>query len=174
MHNIICITYYTYCSYLNTWGVGHFRPAVIIPALFALISSPLTADFGAALGTQLGIFILPTGLGPIGSLVSGVPVNFLGFIIYGFIVHKRRSWTRFIIGTVVGTLVGNFIAASGVAFWLTVIAPKWVKMSSEALLLIIFGLTMYWEVTMVPFILIIVPPTLVALRVLGNRVLYLI
>ncbi len=154
------------------WGVGHFRPAVIIPALFALISSPWTAAFGAALGTQLGSFILPTGLGPIGSLVSGVPGNFVGFLIYGFIVHKHRSWTRFIIGTVVGTLVGNYIAASGVAFWLTVIVPKWVEMSSDALLLTVFGLTMFWEVTMVPFILIIVPPTLVALRGLENRTIF--
>ncbi|MEM2153766.1 MAG: hypothetical protein QXY76_02550 [Nitrososphaeria archaeon] len=154
------------------WGVGHFRPAVIIPALFALIAGPWTAAFGAALGTQIGSFILPTGLGPIGSLVSGVPGNFFGFLIYGFIAYKHRSWTRFVIGTVVGTLVGNFIAASGVAFWLTVIVPKWVEMSSEALILTIFGLTMFWEVTMVPFILIIVPPMLVALKGLENRTIF--
>lgn len=46
------------------WGVGHFRPAVVIPALFALIANPWIAAFGAALGTQIGSFILPTGLGP--------------------------------------------------------------------------------------------------------------
>ncbi|MEM4462547.1 MAG: hypothetical protein QW695_06770, partial [Candidatus Bathyarchaeia archaeon] len=30
------------------WGIGHFRPGVIVPALFALISTPLVAGMGAA------------------------------------------------------------------------------------------------------------------------------
>lgn len=154
------------------WGVGHFRPAVVIPALFGLISSPWVAALGAALGTQIGSFMLPTGLGPLGSLVSGLPGNFFGFLIYGFIVRKCRSWARFVVGTVLGTLVGNFIAASGVVFWLTVVVPKWAGLSSEALLLTVFGLTMFWEVTMVPFILLVVPPIIAALRPLENRTIF--
>ncbi|MCS7185293.1 MAG: hypothetical protein NZ870_05180, partial [bacterium] len=58
------------------------------------------------------------------------------------------------------------------AFWLTVIVPKWIEISNEALLLTIFGLTIFWEVTMVPFILIIVPPMLVALKGLENRTIF--
>ncbi|MBC7091693.1 MAG: hypothetical protein H5T50_07300 [Nitrososphaeria archaeon] len=173
----LCATLYASLIVLTAtiptpWGVGHFRPAVVIPALFGLIASPLVAAFGAALGTQIGSFMLPTGLGPLGSLISGLPGNFIGFLVYGFIVRGSRSWTRFIVGTIAGTLVGNLIAASGVAFWLTFIVPKWASMSSEALILTIFGLTMFWEVTMVPFIILIVPPVLAALRPLEKRTIF--
>jgi len=173
----LCATLYASLIVLTAtiptpWGVGHFRPAVIIPALFGLIASPWIAAFGAALGTQIGSFMLPTGLGPLGSLVSGLPGNFVGFLIYGLIVHKCRSWARFVVGTVVGTLVGNFIAASGVAFWLTLVVPKWAGLSNEALLLTVFGLTMFWEVTMVPFILLVIPPIIAALRPLEKRTIF--
>ncbi|MGC8911289.1 MAG: hypothetical protein ACP5K8_04375 [Nitrososphaeria archaeon] len=154
------------------WGVGHFRPAVVIPALFALIAGPWIAAVGAALGTQIGSFILPTGLGPLGSFVSGLPGNFFGFLLYGFILRRFRSWTGFVVGTIMGTLVGNLIAASGVVFWLTVIVPRWAGLSSEALLLTVFGLTMFWEVTMVPFILLTVPPITAALRPLENHTIF--
>src|SRR5208337_3058880 len=51
------------------WGVGQFRPGVVIPAIYAFIGAPIEAGLGAAIGTFIGSFILQaagTGLGPLG------------------------------------------------------------------------------------------------------------
>ena len=76
------------------WGVGHFRPGIVVPAFFAVVYGPFIGGMGAAIGTFLGSFILTavgTGLGPIASLVSGSPGNFVGFYLLGWFIAIKRA-----------------------------------------------------------------------------------
>lgn len=142
------------------WGVGHFRPGVVVPAFFAVVYGPWIAGLGAALGSFLGSFILTavgTGLGPIASLVSGSPGNFVGFYLLGWFVSKYRSWRAFILGSLASIFVGNLVAASGVMVWLTFFVPTWASWPLDVKLAAILGLTLFWTVTMQPFVVSVVP-----------------
>ena len=152
------------------WGVGQFRPGVVIPVIYGFLAGSLVAGVGAAVGTLIGSFILQaagTGLGPLGSLISGVPANFIGFYLLGLFVNKWKSWNGFILGTFVSLMIGNLVAAGGVAFYLTYVFPRWVSMVFEVKLATVLGLTLFWTVTMLPFVLVIVPLVIVALSRTG-------
>ncbi|MEM2909491.1 MAG: ECF transporter S component [Nitrososphaerota archaeon] len=142
------------------WGVGHFRPGVIVPALFALISTPLVAGTGAAIGTFMASFILATfGLSnPALSLVSGVPGNLVGFYLLGWLLSKGRTWRSFVSSSIVSLFVGNFIAATGVTAYFSFVVPTWAAWTINEKLLTILGLTLFWMVTMIPFVVALVPP----------------
>ena len=152
------------------WGVGQFRPGVVIPVIYAFLGGSFVAGVGAAVGTLIGSFVLQaagTGLGPLGSLVSGVPANFIGFYLIGWFVGKYKSWTGFIFGSFVSLMIGNFVAAGGVALYLTYVFPRWASMVLEVKLGTILGLTLFWTVTMLPFVLALVPIVIVALSRTG-------
>ncbi|MEM0457135.1 MAG: hypothetical protein QXI01_05380 [Nitrososphaerota archaeon] len=142
------------------WGVGHFRPGVIVPVLFALISTPFIAGTGAAIGTFMASFILATfGLSnPALSLVSGVPGNFVGFYLLSWLLSKGRTWRSFISSSVISLFVGNFIAATGTTAYFSFAVPKWAAWTIGEKLLTILGLTLFWMVTMIPFVIALVPP----------------
>ena len=143
------------------WGVGQFRPGVVIPAFFAVISGPYVAAIGAAIGTFVGDFYL-TSLGltnPLLSLIAGVPGNFVGFIILGWLVKRYRSWIGFIWSSFIGIAVGNLVAASGVvAYFTTLVGGNlWAEWPLDVKMATIFGLTLFWMATMLPFVIPIVP-----------------
>jgi hypothetical protein len=140
------------------WGVGHFRPGVVVPAFFALIYGPYVGGLGAALGTFIGSIILASvGLSnPFLSLVSGVPGNFVGFFILGCL-SRVRSWYRFVWSTLASLFFGNLVAAAGVVSYFTLIIPNWASWGIEAKLGTVAGLTLFWLSSMVPFVLIVVP-----------------
>lgn len=53
---VSCAVLYAVGCYITSyivspWGVGQFRPAVVIPSLFAVVFGPWPAGVGAALGT---------------------------------------------------------------------------------------------------------------------------
>lgn len=141
------------------WGVGHFRPGVIVPALFALISTPMVAGIGAAMGTFIGSFILSLfGLSnPMLSLVSGVPGNFIGFYLLSFLSSKYRSLAAFIASSLVSLFIGNITAASGVLLYYSMVVPLWLSWPIEAKLSVILGLTLFWVTTMLPFVVTLTP-----------------
>lgn len=141
------------------WGVGHFRPGVIVPALFALISTPMVAGMGAAIGTFIGSFILSLfGLSnPILSLIAGVPGNFVAFYLLGFLSSRYRSLAAFIASSLVSLFIGNIIAASGVLLYYSAVVPLWLSWTIEAKLSVIIGLTLFWVTTMLPFVITITP-----------------
>ncbi len=158
-------------AYVPTpWGVGQFRPGVVVPAIYAFIGGASVAGWGAAVGTFLGSFILQaagTGLGPLGSLVSGSPANFVGFYLLGWFVTKFKSWNAFILGSFVSLLIGNLVAAAGVAFYLTYVLSTWATMMLDVKIGTIVGLTLSWTVTMIPFVLVVVPLVVTALNKAG-------
>lgn len=142
------------------WGIGHFRPAVVIPAFFAFLGGPWVAAIGAALGTFLGdIFgLAPLGLSnPILSLVAGVPANFFAFLLFGYLIRKFNSWRHFVWINLLALFIGNAIAALGVVLSLNIFIAYNAPLNDAIRMTMFIGLTLFWVVTMLPFMLILLP-----------------
>jgi uncharacterized membrane protein len=143
----------------SPWGVGQFRPAVVIPAFFSVIFGPWAGGVGAALGTLIADSVKHGGIYP-GSLLAAVPGNFIGFFLMGYILRKKFNWARFITVTNIGLLVAN-----GIVAFLYVYVYKFLYTQSTAfttstgntLIVLSLGLTIFWFVTMLPFVLLLVP-----------------
>jgi len=109
---ITCAVLYTVVGYLSHMGivspvvgVVRFWPAVIVPAVFAALFGPWVGGVGAA----IGIFISDMTYGhhiAFLSLFAGVPSNFLGFFIVGYLANKNLGWKHLGSG-----IAGAFIIA---------------------------------------------------------------
>lgn len=84
---------YTTAYIPSPWGVGQFRPAVVIPALFSVVFGPWAGGVGAALGTLIADSLKHGAIYP-GSLFASVPGNFVGFFLMGCLFKKKFNWTR--------------------------------------------------------------------------------
>jgi len=160
----MCAALYAVGSYLTAyipspWGVGQFRPAVIIPAFFATVFGGLPAGIGAAMGTLIADSIKHGYLYP-GSYLAAVPGNFIGFFLFGYICHKKFTWGRFIIASNVTLTLANVIVAFLYVFafkFLYASAPAYTSLTTETLIWVSIGLTVWWFVTMLPFVLLVTP-----------------
>ncbi len=157
-----CAALYAIGSYATAyiqspWGMGQFRPAVVIPALFATIFGPWVGGVGAALGTLICDSVKHGGL-YMGSLLAAVPGNFIGFFLFGHIVRRGFSWRRFIMASNASLAIGNLIVAFLYVFVFKALYAKALPMSMEALTLLSIGLTIFWFITMLPFVLLMAPP----------------
>jgi hypothetical protein len=88
-----------------------------------------------------------------------VPGNFIGFYLFGYIV-RRFSWTRFLTATHVTLMVANFIVAAlyVLVFKLLYLGDStYMAFTTPALVTFIVGLTIWWYVTMLPFVLVLTP-----------------
>jgi len=161
---IMCAVLYAIGAYSTAyipspWGVGQFRPAVVIPAFFAVIFGPMPAAVGAAIGTLIADSVKHGYLYP-GSFLAAVPGNFIGFFLFGYIVKKKFTWGRFILASNVTLTVANLIVAF---LYITVFKvlylsqPAYVALSWDAIVFLSIGLTIWWFVTMLPFVLLITP-----------------
>lgn len=149
---------YTTAYIPSPWGFGQFRPAVVIPSFFATIFGPLPAAVGAAIGTLIADSVKHGYLYP-GSLIAAVPGNFLGFYLFGRIVRNRFSWTRFILASNLTLTLANFIvAALYILCYKVLYMNQLTNLPPGALAFLIVGLTIWWFVTMLPFVLLITPP----------------
>jgi hypothetical protein len=149
-------------SVSTPWIIGHFRPGVVVPAFFAVVFGPLVGGAGAAIGCFLGdcFFLVPAGLTtPLLSIVAGVTGNFVGFYLLGWLVSKRHSMDSFILSTFIALIVGNLIAASGVLVYFWFIDPNLTlfPMDLSVGLATVTGLTFYWVITMIIFVVPLVP-----------------
>ena len=158
------------------WGVGHFRPGVVIPAFFSVVFGPIVGGVGAAIGCFIGDFALSFfGLTtPLLSLIAGVPGNLVGFYLLGWLVSKRRSMASFILSNFAALIVGNLIAALGVLVYFSFIVPEWALWPVDLKISVVGGLALFWVTTMVVFVVPLVPvlityiePTLVRIGVRG-------
>jgi len=161
---IMCAVLYAIGAYSTAyipspWGIGQFRPAVVIPAFFAVIFGPTPAAVGAAIGTLIADSVKHGYLYP-GSYLAAVPGNFIGFFLFGYIVKKKFTWGRFILASNVTLTVANLIVAF---LYITVFKvlflndPTYLMMSWDAIVFLSAGLTIWWFVTMLPFVLLITP-----------------
>lgn len=141
----------------SPWGFGQFRPAVVIPAVFAAVFGPWPAGVGAAVGTLIadsvkhGSLYLP-------SITAAVPGNFIGFYILGRLVYGRFSWRRFILSSVLMLVVANLVVAFlyTPTIYLLGFLPK--TLEARSLILFSLALTVWWFATMLPFMLFLTPP----------------
>ncbi|MEM3626643.1 MAG: ECF transporter S component [Candidatus Bathyarchaeia archaeon] len=158
----LCAALYAVGSYVTAyiqspWGMGQFRPAVIIPALFATIFGPWTAGVGAAVGTLICDSV-KHGTLYMGSLIAAVPGNFAGFFMFGYILKRKFTWERFVLASNVTLTVANLIVGFLYVFAYKVLYAQSLQMSLEALILLSLGLTLFWFITMLPFVLLVTPP----------------
>lgn len=143
----------------SPWGSGQFRPAVVVPALFATIFGPMPGGLGAALGTLIADSVKHGQLYP-GSLLAAVPGNFIGFYMFGYIMKKKFSWERFILTSQITLTAANLIVAFLYVFLFKVLylgQSKYVSMPLGVQIFFSFGLTIWWYVTMLPFVLLVTP-----------------
>ncbi|MEM1553588.1 MAG: ECF transporter S component [Thermoproteota archaeon] len=140
----------------SPWGFGQFRPAVVIPALFGTFFGPLPSALGAAIGTLIADSMKRGSL-HIGSLIAAVPGNFIGFYIYGEILKKKFTWSRFIAASLLTLIIGNAIVAFLYVFLYKSLFLYELPFSIEKLSFLSIGLTIYWFATMLPFMLLLTP-----------------
>jgi len=160
----MCAALYAVGSYVTAyipspWGAGQFRPAVIIPSFFAVIFGPLPAGIGAALGTLIVDSVKHGYLYP-GSYLAAVPGNFIGFYLFGYITKKKFTWGRFVLVSNVTLTLANAIVAILYVLVFKILylgQASYVNLSPDALLFFIIGLTIWWFVTMLPFVLLVTP-----------------
>jgi hypothetical protein len=113
-------------------GVG-FLPAVVIPAIFAVLYGPWVGGIGGA----IGIFIrdmLVHGI-PLLSLSAGVPPNFILFFLIGYLANRQLSLKA--------TLIGLGVAAVALIAPLVVFLPDIATYTglSGLDLIVVFSLT---------------------------------
>ena len=159
----VCAALYAIGCFLTAyvpspWGAGQFRPAVVIPAFFAVVFGPVPAGVGAALGTLIADSAKYGYLYP-GSYLASVWGNLLGFFLFG-VITRRFSWGRFVVASNVTLTVANFIVAVLYVMVFKILYlgdPKYLAFSNEAVIIFILGLTVWWFVTMLPFVLLVTP-----------------
>ncbi|MEM3832828.1 MAG: ECF transporter S component [Thermoprotei archaeon] len=157
----LCAALYAVGAYATAyipspWGFGQFRPAVVIPAVFAVVFGPWVGGVGSAIGTLIADSA-KHGTLYVGSLIAAVPGNFIGFFILGYLMRKRFSWGRFILASNLTLVIGNVIVAFLYIFLYRVLYAQALQMPVESLVMLSIGLTIYWYVTMLPFVLTIAP-----------------
>lgn len=154
-------------SFISTpFGIGEFRPGVIVPAFFALVVGPLPAALGAGIGSFIGdmLTLVPEGRSTfLWAVGAGGFGNFIGFLVLGWVYQKLREWRGFVLGTTAGLFVGNAVAAAGVVILGALFLPTsalnpfpTIPMSVGAGFFV--GLLLFWFGTMFPFVIVFVPP----------------
>lgn len=143
------------------WGVGQLLIGIFLPAFMAVTADTFSVAIGAGLGTFVGDIFVRTN--PVLSLLAGVPANFFAFLLFGWFVKKYKSWPAFVAGTVAFVTLGNLIAAVNVYLFLPVALGFSIPSSA------ILGLTVFWNTTSIPAILIAVPILVRAVRPLYGR-----
>ncbi|MCJ7713671.1 ECF transporter S component [Candidatus Bathyarchaeota archaeon] len=109
----ICAALYAVIGRLTDLGltVGgvSFLPAVVIPAVFAVLFGPWTGGVGAA----IGIFIkdMITHGDPLLSLTAGVTSNFVAFFLIGYISRTELDSKKIITSLIIGsaTILAAFL-----------------------------------------------------------------
>lgn len=129
----------------SPWGMGQFRPAIVIPLAFATLFDPVIGALGGSLGTLIADSV-KHGQIYVPSLVAAVPGTLVAVLMYGWLTRKF-SWPRFVLGCVLSLFVGNLVTATSYV---------WFVMGQPYPGLII-GLTAWWYVTMLPFAVLITP-----------------
>jgi len=163
-----CAALYGATGYITSfiqspWGFGQFRPAAaIVPVIFAVFFGPWVAGVGGALGSQITDTLTPGYF--LSGIIAGMPGNFIGFYLYGWLLRGRFSWRRFILTSALTLFLANLLTAALVAVYYALFLPSLYESLSWGIALTI-GLTAYWFITMLPFALTIDP---VLIRVLSR------
>ncbi len=150
-------------------GVGQLLVGLFIPAFLAVVSDTFPVAVGAGLGTFIGdvLFLVPlNATTPALSLVAGVPANFVAFYLFGWFVKRYKTWSGFVAATVSFVNLGNLISALGVAWYIYYFVPV---ANLPPIAYGVFDLTVFWDMTAIPAVIIGVPILVRAARSLYGR-----
>ena len=86
-------------------GVG-FLPAVVIPAVFAVLYGPWVGGIGGAIGIFIRDMFVHGNAAL--SLVAGVPPNFILFFLIGYISYRNIDLKKTLVGIVIASVVVVF------------------------------------------------------------------
>lgn len=113
----VCAALYTVVGYLTNLGivspvvgVVRFWPAVIVPAIFAILFGPWVGGIGAGIGIFFSDMIQPGHGIALLSLTVGVPSNFIMFFLLGYIGRKNLKWKHIGIGLGLGGVIALMTA----------------------------------------------------------------
>jgi uncharacterized membrane protein len=84
-------------------GVVKFWPAVIVPAIFAVLFGPWVGGTSAAIGIFISDMVQPGHGIAFLSITVGVPSNFAGFYLIGLISRRSMKWRSIITALIVGS-----------------------------------------------------------------------
>ena len=84
-------------------GVVKFWPAVIVPAIFAVLFGPWVGGIGAAIGIFLSDMVQPGHQILLLSLTVGSTSNFVMFFFIGWISRRKMNWRNIVIALIVGS-----------------------------------------------------------------------
>jgi len=87
-------------------GVVRFWPAVIIPAVFATLFGPFVGGVGAAIGIFISDMMVHGNA--LLSITVGIPSNFIGFYLVGYIARKKIGLFSIVLGCLAGCLAAVF------------------------------------------------------------------
>lgn len=86
-------------------GVVRFWPAVIVPAIFAVLFGPWVGGVGAAIGIFFSDMIYPGHGIALLSVTVGVPANFACFFLIGYLSRRNIKWRDVGIGGLVASAI---------------------------------------------------------------------
>lgn len=144
---------------VSPFGRGQFRPAVLIPALFAIAYGPEIGGLGAAIGTLMADS-LKHGTLYIPSLLAAVPGNFIGFYLLGKILERKFCWSKFAVASQISLFVGNAVVAYLYTWVISSLGFLPPTLTSYELFLLGTSLMLWFFITEYPFVLLLGPPLL--------------
>jgi len=109
----ICAALYAVIGLLTSFGLSvggvAFWPAVVVPAIFAVLFGPWVGGIGAAIGIFIRDVIYHGD--PLLSLVAGVTSNFAMFFLLGYLAHRKINPQKIVLSAVIGgiLLVGGLL-----------------------------------------------------------------
>lgn len=83
-------------------GIVRFWPVVVIPGVFATLFGPWVGGIGAAIGIFISDMVVHGNA--LLSLTVGVPSNFIGFFLVGYIARKEITLRKLISVLTIGVL----------------------------------------------------------------------
>ncbi|MEM0052679.1 MAG: hypothetical protein QXL89_00570 [Nitrososphaeria archaeon] len=153
------VGYFTFFG-INFYGV-RFWPAVVIPATAAVLFGERVGGASAALGIFVSD-ILAHGMAIL-SLTVGMPSNFIAFYIIGKFCRKY-SLRRYLASATLGLLVGSFIIGIGLFLWSQAFPLPFSTNITPLALEAIFSISLWTFVSEIPFLYILVPPIVKAIK----------
>jgi uncharacterized membrane protein len=109
----ICAALYAVIGLLTSFGLSvggvAFYPAVVVPAIFAVLFGPWVGGIGAAIGIFIRDVIYHGD--PLLSLVAGVTSNFAMFFLLGYFSHTKINRRKIALSGIIGgiLLVGGLL-----------------------------------------------------------------
>ncbi len=157
----MCAVLYAMGAYLTAylrspWGSGQFRPAVVIPAVFASLFGPVVGGLGATVGTLIADSIVH-GQIYVRSLVSAVPGNFVGFYVFGWLMKRTFSWANYVKVSQITLVLSNTVVAFLYVYFRTFVDASYPVAFRDGWVYVSLGLVAWWYVTMLPFVLVLGP-----------------